>query len=150
MTGHQENPGTGQTLRSEPTFAVDFAEIAKAIGIAHVYTVDAYDLGQVETALRAALEAEGPAVVVVERACALLPEARSEWQAIEVDPDLCTGCADCFGIACPAIIQSDQLDHRPDMPRIDSLLCTGCEICAQVCHRGAILFREQAVDQETV
>ena len=143
MTGHQENPGTGRTLQGEPTFAVDFGGIAKAMGIAHVYTVDAYDLDQVEIALRAALEAKGPAVVVVQRACALLPEVRSEWQAIKVDPDRCNGCALCLKIGCPAIIQSDQPDRIPGQVWIDPLLCTGCEICAQVCKRGAILLREQ-------
>jgi len=29
------------------------------------------------------------------------------------------------------------------LAEIDPLLCTGCEICAQVCPRDAILFRSQ-------
>ena len=33
---------------------------------------------------------------------------------------------------------------------IDQEQCTGCEICAQVCVRGAILFRdEMAMKEET-
>jgi indolepyruvate ferredoxin oxidoreductase alpha subunit len=37
------------------------------------------------------------------------------------------------------------LDERTQRPLalIDQVMCTGCEICAQVCPRDAILFREQ-------
>ncbi len=152
MTGHQENPGTGRTLDGEPTYAVDFEDLARSLGVEHVYIVDPYDLKQVETALRASLEAQGPAVVVAQRACALLPEVRREWMAIEVDSERCNGCGLCFRIACPAIVASDQADPKTGraLAWIDPLLCTGCEICAQVCARGAILTREAVVDKEEV
>jgi indolepyruvate ferredoxin oxidoreductase alpha subunit len=149
MTGHQENPATGRTLKGEPTLQVDFEDLARALGIEHVYIVDPYDLRQVETALRASLEVEGPAVVVAQRECALLPEVRREWMAIEVDPERCNGCGLCFRIACPAIVASDDIDPKTGraLAWIDPLLCTGCEICAQVCARGAILTREQLLEK---
>jgi indolepyruvate ferredoxin oxidoreductase alpha subunit len=149
MTGHQENPATGRTLKGEPTFQVDFEDLARAMGIEHVYVVDPYDLKQVETALRASLEVEGPAVVVAQRECALLPEARRESMAIEVDPERCNGCGLCFRIACSAIVASDDLDPKTGraLAWIDPLLCTGCEICAQVCARGAILTRDQVLEK---
>jgi indolepyruvate ferredoxin oxidoreductase alpha subunit len=152
MTGHQENPGTGRTLAGEATYAVDLKDLAHAMGIDHVYMVDPYDLKQVETALRASLEVDGPALVVAQRACALLPEVRSEWRPLEVNTERCNGCALCFGIACPAIVASDEKDARTGraLAWIDPLLCTGCEICAQVCARGAILTREQMADKEAV
>jgi indolepyruvate ferredoxin oxidoreductase alpha subunit len=151
MTGHQENPGTGRTLQGESTFAVDFADVARAVGIEHVYVVDPYDLKQVETALRASLEVEGPAVVVAQRECALLPQARAEWTPIKVDPERCNGCGLCFRIACPAIVASDQVDAKTGrvLARIDPLLCTGCEICAQVCARGAILPKRLIAEEPT-
>ena len=146
MTGHQDHPGTGRTLQGQPTFAVRFEDMARAMGIEHVYTVDPYDLEQVETALRICLEAEAPAVVISQRACALLPEVRRQWLAIELDSDLCVGCGLCFDIGCPALVEAYHLnpkhDHRPQRPWIDPLLCTGCEICAQVCEHRAILFHE--------
>jgi indolepyruvate ferredoxin oxidoreductase alpha subunit len=150
MTGHQENPGTGLTLGGETTFSADFEELCHALGIEHVYVVDPYDLKQVETALRASLEVEGPAVVVAQRECALLPEIRREWMALEVDPQRCNGCGLCFGVACPAIVASDEVDPKTGraLAWIDPLLCTGCEICAQVCARGAILTREQIVEKQ--
>lgn len=152
MTGHQNNPATGLTLQGEPTFAVDFEEMARAMGIEHVYVVDPYNLKQVETALRAFLEAKGPAVVVAQRACALLPKARRDWMAIGVDAERCNGCGLCFRIACPALVASDQIDPKTGraLAWIDPLLCTGCEICAQVCARDAILSREQMADKQEV
>jgi indolepyruvate ferredoxin oxidoreductase alpha subunit len=152
MTGHQDNPATGLTLKGDPTYAVDFEEMAHSMGIEHVYIVDPYDLRQVENALRASLETEGPAVIVAQRECALLPEARREWMAIEVDLERCNGCGLCFGIACPAIVASDETDPKTGraLAWIDPLLCTGCEICAQVCARGAIPSREQMAAKQEV
>ena len=150
MTGHQENPSTGRTLRGEETYAVDFEDMAHAMGIEHVYTVDPYDLKQTETALRAALEVEGPAVIVAERECALLPKVRRAWMALEVDPERCIACDRCFKVGCPAIVRSDQVYPKTGRfkARIDPLLCTGCEICAQVCPNEAILFREQLMERQ--
>jgi indolepyruvate ferredoxin oxidoreductase alpha subunit len=152
MTGHQENPATGRTLAGEPTFAVDFEALVKAMGIENVETVDSYDLKQVETALRRALSVPGPAVVVAKRACALLPEARKEWMPIEINPDRCNGCGLCFEIGCPAIVRSEKTDPKSgrSLAEIDPLLCTGCEICTQVCARGAILTREQTLAKQEV
>jgi len=147
MTGHQENPGTGKTLMEQPTHAVNIEDLARAMGIQRVHTVDPYNLDQVEEALRDCLEAEGPAVVISRRECALLPVARKRWMALEVNEERCNGCGLCFQVACPAIVKSDRLDEKTQRPMawIDPLLCTGCEVCAQVCARKAILFRDEVI-----
>jgi indolepyruvate ferredoxin oxidoreductase alpha subunit len=149
MTGHQQHPGTGMTLKGEPTKAVEFEDVARAFGIERVHTVDPYDLEEVEGALRDCLEAEGPAVIVSRRECALLPQARKLWMTLRVNEDRCNGCGLCFEVGCPAIFKSDQLDAKTGRAKawIDPLLCTGCEICAQVCARKAILFREEMLKE---
>jgi len=145
MTGHQENPATGKTLAGRETVRVDFEALARSMGVQHTFRVDPYDLKGTETALRAALAADGPAVVIAERACALLPEARVEWTTLEVDAERCNGCGLCFRVGCPAVLLSDATDPKTGrrLAEIDALLCTGCNICAQVCARGAIHAAEE-------
>ena len=145
MTGHQANPGTGRTLSGAETHAVDFVKLAQAMGIEQTAVVDPYDLKATEKAIKQALEVEGPAVIVFQRECALLPEAKETWLALEVDPEICNGCGLCLRIGCPALHRSDQVDKKSgrNLVEIDPLLCTGCEICSQVCARGGISFRPQ-------
>ncbi len=145
MTGHQQHPGTGSTLMGQPTRAVEFEDLARAMGIERVHTVDPYDLEAFEAALRDSLEGEGPAVVISRRECALLPSARRQWVALAVDDERCNGCGLCFQVGCPAIVRSDEVDERTQRAKayIDPLLCTGCGICAQVCARRAIPRREE-------
>jgi len=150
MTGHQQHPGTGTTLRGEPTYAVEFADLARAMGIQRVHTVDPYDLKAVEVALRDCLDNPGPAVVVSRRECALLPAARKRWMTLAVNAERCNGCGLCFQVACPAIVKSEAVGEKTGRAKawIDPLLCTGCEVCAQVCARRAILFREEMGGKE--
>jgi len=145
MTGHQDHPGTGRTLMKQPAPVVEFGDLARAMGIERVHIVDPYNLKEVETALRECLEAEGPAVIVSRRECALLPEARKTWMPLAVNEERCNGCGLCFQVGCAAIVKSDRLDEKTGRPLawIDPLLCTGCEVCAQVCARKAILFRDE-------
>jgi len=145
MTGHQENPGTGRTLQQQETVQIELEPLVRALGITRVSTVDALDVATIEKTLKAWLKEEGPAVLITRHACALLPEERKEWLPLRVVEEKCNGCTLCFRIGCPAIRKSGKLDantHRP-LAEIEAAMCTGCEICAQVCPRDAILFRTQ-------
>jgi indolepyruvate ferredoxin oxidoreductase, alpha subunit len=144
MTGHQENPGTGKTLGGQSTFQVDFALLSKAMGIERTYVLDPYDLDAVERTVRECMQSEGPAVIIAQRECVLMPEVRPTWQAMEIDEERCNGCGLCFKVGCPALVRSELIDEKSGrhLAEINSLLCTGCQICAQVCHRGGISFPE--------
>lgn len=141
MTGHQDNPGTGRTLQGEATKEIGFEPLLRALGMDHVQTVNAFDLREVERALREAVKRDEASALVVQGECALLPEARKRYVPLRVDQDRCNGCGLCFRVGCPAVIK------QPDGKAfIDPLLCTGCEVCAQVCGRKAILFRAQVLE----
>jgi len=144
MTGHQDNPGTGRTLQGQETTAIRLEPLVRALGVERVKTVDAYDVKAIEATLKEWLKLDEPAVLICERACALLPEARRQWVPLEVIAERCNGCSLCFRLGCPAILKSDELDERLGRPKayIDPRLCTGCEVCAEICPREAVTSRK--------
>lgn len=150
MTGHQDNPGTGKTLQQKETVQVEIEPLVRALGIQKVLMLKAYDVKAIEKTLKQWLKEDEPAVLITREECALLPSARSRWLPLEVTGEKCNGCTVCFRIGCPAILKSEELDPKYNRPlaKIDPLLCTGCEICAQVCPRDAILFRKQILERK--
>ena len=145
MTGHQENPGTGHTLQGQPTPEIELEPLVRALGIDRVETVDPYQVAEVERVLRDSLQIDGPSVIITRRECALLPAVRKLYVALRVNPELCIACGTCLRTGCPALTQGDEIYEKTGKhkTRIDPLLCTGCELCAQVCPKSAILFRHQ-------
>lgn len=152
MTGHQDNPGTGRTLQHKETREIEIEPLVRALGFDKVLTVPAYAVTAIEKTLKEWMKSDEPAVLITREECALLPSARTRWLPLEVVSDNCNGCTLCFRVGCPAILQSEQLDSKTNRPLalIDPLLCTGCEICAQVCPRDAILFRNQVQGKTTL
>ncbi|HHX42954.1 MAG TPA: indolepyruvate ferredoxin oxidoreductase subunit alpha [Chloroflexi bacterium] len=145
MTGHQQHPGTGLTLQQQPTHATAIEPLVRALGIAHVAIIDPYDTAVVESTLKAFMALDEPSVIIAQRPCALLPEARRAYRPLRIDASKCIACGACRRVACPAIRLSDEVYAKNNRQKsaIDPLLCTGCEICAQVCPVNAILFRAQ-------
>ena len=131
MTGHQQNPTTGLTIKGDPTSAVDLEALCRAIGIQDVQVVDPYDLKATRAALKAALAAECPSVIISRRPCALLKTVKHK-PALTVDTDKCIGCKACMGIGCPAISMKD------GKAVIDATQCVGCGVCTDLCPKKAI------------
>jgi indolepyruvate ferredoxin oxidoreductase alpha subunit len=148
MTGGQDHPATGRTLSGEATHALDLGALARAIGVEHVAVVDPYDLTALEKAIRAAIAFDGPSVVIPNRPCVLID--RSLWEpALVVDEDLCEACGLCFRIGCPGIEGVEAGGKKGRMAYINASMCTGCEICAQVCKFEAISRRRSGVGRKS-
>jgi indolepyruvate ferredoxin oxidoreductase alpha subunit len=72
MTGLQEHPGTGRTLDHRPTGRVVFEDLARALGIEHVFVVDPVsDPAALEQRLVESLAGARLAVIIVRRPCLL-------------------------------------------------------------------------------
>jgi len=117
----------------------------RALGVEEVHVVDAYDVKAVRDAFKACRQHDGPSVLITKRECALLPEVRRTWLPLRIDPEKCIACWTCIRTGCPALRKSELIFEKTgrQKAKIDPLLCTGCEICAQLCPNGAILFRDQ-------
>lgn len=129
MTGHQNHPATGKTIKNEPTYELDLAEVCRAVGVGSVRTVDPYDLPALEGALKEALSEEEVSVVIAKRPCVLL--AKRLYKGFSVN-DKCKNCRACMKLGCPAIVKGEK------GVSIDVSLCTECGLCRSVCKFGAI------------
>jgi len=131
MTGHQQNPTTGKTLKEEPTPEISIAEVAKAFGVRRVVTVDPADLKELERVIKEETAADEVSVIIARRPCALLKGVK-HGAPYKIDREKCRACRACFKIGCPAIHMED------GKAAVDQTLCVGCGLCAQMCAFGAI------------
>ncbi|MFI5251316.1 MAG: indolepyruvate ferredoxin oxidoreductase subunit alpha [Bacteroidota bacterium] len=134
MTGHQQHPGIGKTLRNVDTYAVNYEELIHAIGIRNVWVVDPYNLEETEKVMKRSLELKEPSVVISRRPCVLLDSERAKpHTAYHIIGDLCEECDLCLKIGCPAI------DSFESIPNIAEERCIGCDLCAKLCAFDAIV-----------
>ncbi|MEJ2353442.1 MAG: indolepyruvate ferredoxin oxidoreductase subunit alpha [Anaerolineales bacterium] len=138
MTGHQGNPGSGETLMGQEGERIDIAEVARAMGVPHVYEVESRDLKGLQSVVKEALGAGETTVIIAKTVCVFVASYNRE-PYIVVTQD-CNGCTLCFRIGCPAIYKSDVLDLKTNRPKawIDPAQCVGCGLCYDVCARQAI------------
>lgn len=137
MTGGQDHPGTGRTLRGEETHRVDFEEMVRACGVKSVKTIDSYDMAALYQALREAVEFKGVAVVISDRPCVLDP-MKIKGLPMQVRADGCTACQSCMNLGCPSLGWSDEMLDGYHKVTIDEPTCIGCSLCAQICPSDCI------------
>ena len=136
MTGHQQNPTTGLTLKNQPAPQVSIEKICGAAGVKRVRVVDPNELAALEAILKEELTAEEPSVIITRRPCALLKQVKHN-PPLRVDPERCKSCKMCMKIGCPAIHIAD------GKAVIDDTLCVGCDLCQRMCSFGAIKTSEE-------
>ncbi|MBQ7897641.1 MAG: indolepyruvate ferredoxin oxidoreductase subunit alpha [Clostridia bacterium] len=135
MTGHQNNPTTGYTIRGEETKQVNLITLCKAVGIERVVVADPFDVKNFEKVVKTEVECEEPSVIIAQRPCALLKSVKYEG-VCEIS-DKCRNCKMCMKLGCPAIT------IRDDKVVIDPTQCNGCGLCVNVCPFGAIEKKER-------
>ena len=131
MTGHQDNPTTGYTIRKEPTKQVNLIALCKSIGIEHIVVADPFDIKNFEKVVKEETEREEPSVIIAQRPCALLKTVKYTGHCKITDN--CKKCKMCMKLGCPAI----SLDG--DSVKIDTTQCNGCGLCVNVCPFDAIV-----------
>ncbi len=133
MTGHQQNPATGITLKGDMTTAVDLEALCKAVGIQRVRVVDPQEIDEVEKVVKEELEADEPSVIIARRPCIMIKKAVIK-PPLKIDPEKCRKCKMCMKIGCPSL----SVDPATGTVAVDSTLCVGCGLCTKLCRFGAI------------
>ena len=136
MTGHQDNPTTGKTIRGEKTKQVDLEALCHAVGVEHVVVADPFDVKAFERVVKEEVERDEPSVIIAQRPCALLKTVKYSGRALITDR--CKNCHVCMKLGCPAISLVE------GAVQIDPNQCNGCGLCVNVCPFGAIEKEERA------
>lgn len=129
MTGHQNHPATGKTIRNQETFKLNIEEVCKAVGVSSVRVVDPNELSAFEQAVKEELVNPGVSVIIARRPCVLLKKAT--YKGFRINSN-CRNCKACLKLGCPAIVSGNS------GVTIDKSLCTECGLCLSVCKFNAI------------
>jgi indolepyruvate ferredoxin oxidoreductase alpha subunit len=141
MTGRQDNPATGFTLRDDPAHAINIPLLCKALGVKNIRIINPLNLEETQRVLAEEMERPETSVIITNKPCVLIKrdDVFSKGPVYTVDTDTCTGCRACLKIGCPAIEWRPAGDgSKKGKAHIDPLLCTGCDVCRQLCKFDAI------------
>ena len=130
MTGHQQNPTTGKTIRMEDTIPVNLIDLAHSVGVKRVVVADPFDVKNFEEVVKTEISVDEPSVIIAQRPCALLKTVKYTGHCTISDD--CRKCKQCLKLGCPAI------SLVGDKVIIDETQCNGCGLCVNVCPFKAI------------
>jgi indolepyruvate ferredoxin oxidoreductase alpha subunit len=154
MTGQQEHPGTGYTIKGDPAPSVDFEQLARAVGVKRVRTVDPYNIKETMDVIREEVSCDEASVIITKNSpCMLLrrarPQQRFSHPQYRILEDACRGCRICLNVNCPAIswIAGEGVtrdgEKRKGRAFINADQCVGCTVCVQACEFESIVPQDE-------
>lgn len=132
MTGHQDHAATGRTLQKDPTYAIDLYDLCKAIGVSHVYEINAFDIKELKNRIKEEVERDEVSVIIAKARCVLLKGNVFPDRCVPI-PEKCRKCGACLKPGCPALTRNED-----GTITIDRTMCNGCGLCKALCRFGAI------------
>ena len=132
MTGHQQHAATGKTLKGEDTYAINLADLCRAIGVQNVIEVNAFDVKHLEEILKESVAGDTLTVIITKSPCVLI-KGQKFPNKCEVNADACRKCGACMKIGCPAMTRGED-----GKVKIDPTMCNGCGLCKNYCKFNAI------------
>ena len=151
MTGGQDNPGSGRDIHGKEAPRVDFAKLVESLGVKkeRIHVVDPYVLPTLFKTIRDEIKVPEVSVIITDRPCVLIDDYKKQ-QPFEVLDDKCTGCGNCVDVGCPAIhvtrrekvVKPSGKEVELQFVRIETSVCTGCNLCVQPCAPDAIVHAD--------
>lgn len=132
MTGHQDHAATGKTLKGETTYAINLYHLCKAMGIEHVYEVNAFDTDALTELVKRETARDQVSVIITKSPCVLLKGVTFENKCREIS-DKCKKCGQCLKPGCPALTK-----NTDGTIKINAAMCNGCGLCRKLCKFDAI------------
>ena len=132
MTGHQDHAATGKTLKGETTYAINLYHLCKAMGIEHVYEVNAFDTDALAELVKRETARDQVSVIITKSPCVLLKGVTFENKCREIS-DKCKKCGQCLKPGCPALTK-----NADGTIKINAAMCNGCGLCRKLCKFDAI------------
>jgi len=126
MTGGQNHPATGKTIRDEVTRQLKLEDICQACGADTVDVIDPNKYQQLDEIIEKRLSEDTLSVIIARSPCKLID--RETGATPKYEKDLCKTCGICMKIDCPAITELEG-----GYIKINQKLCTGCDLCVEVC-----------------
>jgi indolepyruvate ferredoxin oxidoreductase alpha subunit len=151
MTGGQSNPGTGRDIHGQEAPRVDFAKLVESLGVKkeRIHVVDPYVLPKLFKTIRDEIKIPEVSVIITDQPCVLVDDYKKQ-KPFEVIDDKCTGCGNCVDVGCPAIhvtrrekvVKPSGKEVELQFVRIETSVCTGCNLCVQPCAPEAIVHAD--------
>ena len=132
MTGGQDHPGTGITLKGERTPKLNYESLIQALGIKKITIIDSYNLKESKEIIIRELNCGRPSVIIARNPCLLIAKRKKD-KLFRIIIQRCIGCGECLKLGCSAIVKGE--DRKPC---IEFEICNGCSLCKQVCKVNAI------------
>ncbi len=130
MTGQQPHPGTGKTMMGSISEKVSIENVLRGMGVEYVETVDPFDHKAAVETVKTAMDKKGVRAVILRAPCIAVSKGNAPYI---VNHEKCVNCKMCIKeLGCPAISVCD------GKVQIESSLCRGCDLCAQICPTKAI------------
>lgn len=154
MTGHHENPTSGENMRKEGV-AMSIEQTLRGAGVKWIKEVDPYDLSDSMKVLSKAYEHDDGLRVIISRGECQLEKDRRERVIIKkdisegkrtvqtklgVDAEVCTGDHSCMRHnGCPSLTlkQSPNILRKDPVAHIESS-CVGCGLCGEIAHAAVL------------
>ncbi len=151
MTGGQSNPGTGRDIHGAEAPRVDFAKLVESLGVKkeRIHVVDPYVLPTLFKTIRDEIKVPSVSVIITDQPCVLVDDYKKQ-KPYEVIDEKCTGCGNCVEVGCPAIhvtrrekvVKPSGKEVELQFVRIETSVCTGCNLCVQPCAPDAIVHAD--------